>query len=171
MAKIKRRVFTLLEIMVALTILSLIGTLTAAHISKLIAHHAFEKEASDLFISLQEAQILASAYQTDISLDITQESGKLFYQFSSHEQFTPQQLKPGRTKMKQIALVKFQEKKVKQLHLDIFSGRLEPRGILTFYQTAKENSKTAYVDLQRGHLLKFSYHKLPLVKQQMPIQP
>jgi len=163
--------FTLLEMMVALVILSLIGTLSAVHINKLIAAHHFESEVSKLFIDMQEAQVLSAAYQTDIALDIYREKGKLHYRFSTNEPFKAQQFKQEVISLGYISSIKFQGEKIHTLHFDIFSGRIEPRGILTFLQTLKEDSKTLWFDLQYGQMLKFSYHKPTLAKQQIPAQP
>jgi prepilin-type N-terminal cleavage/methylation domain-containing protein len=163
--------FTLLEMMIALIILSLIGALCAVPIKKLSDSHRFENEVSDLFIALQEAQVLASTYQTDISLDFYRKKGKFHYRFSTDEPFTTRQLNREDRLLSYTCAIRFQGKKVDKLHLDIFSGRVEPRGILTFFQKSEEDSKALWFDLQYGQLLKFSYHKPALAKQQIQAQP
>jgi prepilin-type N-terminal cleavage/methylation domain-containing protein len=163
--------FTLLEMMIALVILSLIGALSAIHIHKLINTHRFESEISHLFIHLQEAQLLALTYQTDIFLDIYREKGRFYYRFSTNEPFTAQQFNQEKNPLTHTASIKFQDKKINKLHLDIFSGRLEPGGIFTFFQTPEEDSKMLWFDLQYGQLLRFSYRKPTLAKQQIPKQP
>lgn len=165
------RCFTLLEMMIALVILSLIGTFSAIHIKKLIDVHRFESEISNLFIILQEAQVLSSTYKTDIALDIYRKKGKLHYQFLTDEPFTPHQLNQKETFLAHAAAIEFQGKKTSQLHLDLFSGRVEPRGILTFFQTQEDGSKALWFNLQYGQLLKFSQCKPPLAKQQIPLPP
>jgi len=157
--------------MVALAILSLIGALSAVHINKLISSHRFEGEISNLFIDLQEAQVLAATYQTDIALDIYRKERKLYYRFSTNEPFTAKRFNQKTKPLAHTDSIKFQGKKISQLHLDIFSGRLEPQGILTFHQTSKEDSKKLWFDLQYGQRIKFSYHKPTLAKQQIPAQP
>ncbi len=158
--------FTLLEMLIALVIISMIGALCAVQLKKLIDGHRFEKEISSLFIALQEAQVLAAAYQTDISLDIYREKGKWSYRFSTNEPFAEHQFHDGIFSLKQTAILKWQEKKIDAFHLDIYSGRIEPSGILTF-QT-QENSKTLWFDLQYGQMLKFAYNKPTLAKQRIP---
>jgi prepilin-type N-terminal cleavage/methylation domain-containing protein len=161
--------FTLLEMMIALVILGLVAGLSAVHINKLINNSHFESEISNLFIDLQEAQVLAATYQTDIALEICRKKGKLYYQFSTNEPFTSQQFDRKAKPLIYTHAIKFQGKKISSLHFDIFSGRVEPQGILTFIQTSKEDSKTLWFDLQYGQLLKFSYCKPAVVKQPTPI--
>jgi prepilin-type N-terminal cleavage/methylation domain-containing protein len=167
----KVRSFTLLEMTIVLAILSLIGAFSAIHITKLIGAHRFESEISHLFIVLQEAQVLSSVYKTDIALDISRQQGKLCYRFSTNEPFTFQQLNQKESALKQTASIGFKGKKISKLHIDIFSGRIEPRGILAFFQTQEEDSRALWFDLQQGQLLKFSYRKPALPKQQIPSRP
>jgi prepilin-type N-terminal cleavage/methylation domain-containing protein len=169
---IKRfRTFTLLEMIVALVILSLIGALSAIPIKKLTDNHQFEEEVSHLFIALQEAQLLSSTYQTDIALEFYRVKQKLYYRFSTYEPFTSQQLNQTDQLLKKISTIQFQGKKINQCHFDIFSGRIEPRGVLAFLLTSDEDSKSLWFDLQYGHLMKFSSRKPAPVKDSTPAQP
>lgn len=160
--------FTLLEMMIALFILGLAASLIATQTKKLIDFHRFESEISHLFITLQEAQVLSSAYQTDISLDFYRKGGKLCYRFSTNEPFTKYQLDQKEKNLTNIYKIQFNDQKFKELHFDIFSGRLEPRGILAFFQTQEDDGKRLWFDLQYGQLLKFSYQKPTLAKHQIP---
>ncbi len=157
--------------MIALVILSVVGVLSTVQIKKLTDAHRFEKEISHLFIALQEAQVLAATYQTDISLDFYRDKGNLRYRFSTYEPFTAQQFHREPRSLKRASVMQFQGKKVNELHLDIFSGRVEPRGILAFFQTPAKDSKALWLDLQYGQLLKFSYRKPILAKQKPPAPP
>jgi prepilin-type N-terminal cleavage/methylation domain-containing protein len=162
--------FTLLEIMLALVILSLIASFSAIHIKKLIDDHVFEREVSELYIRLQEAQLLALTYQTDIALDFYVKNGKLHYKFTTNEPFKPSIKFDQVEKKIHAALIQFNGKKIVPLHFDLFSGRLEPRGILTFFQTKEQEGKKLWFDLQYGHLIHFAYSKPILFKQQLPGQ-
>jgi prepilin-type N-terminal cleavage/methylation domain-containing protein len=167
----KAYAFTLLEMMIALVILSLIGAFSAVHIKKLVDVHRFESEVSNLFIALQEAQVLSSAYKTDVALDIYREKGKLHYQFSTDEPFASHQFNREKNPLAHTAAIRFKNKKITALHFDIFSGRIEPRGILTFVQAQVDDSKALWFDLQYGQLVKFSHREPHLVKQQIPANP
>ena len=166
-----KRAFTLIEMMVALAILALIASVTAIQVKKLIDTHRFEAEVGDLFIALQEAQVLAAGYQTDFALDLYFKKGTLFYQLSTDEPLSKKKCNQAPIPLAHTALFKCGGKKVTSLHLDIYSGgRVEPRELLSFSQDQSDD-KAIWLDLRRGHLLKFFHHKPPAVKQQIPSQP
>lgn len=154
-----RRSFTLLEITLALTILGLIASFTTVHIKRLIDTHRFEAQIGDLFISLQEAQALSAAYHTDFALEIEREKGRFFYRFSTDEPLTQTQFSQKTVALLPGIQVKFKDKEVTRLHLDIYSGgRIEPQGVMSFLQS-KEEPRVLYVDMQYGYLIKFCYIK------------
>lgn len=171
--RLSKRAFTLLEIAIALVIISIIGALVSVQVKKLIDVHRFESEVANLFITLQDAQVLSAAYQTDISLDFSLNSdGALSYCFSSYEPFKSHQFNNQTVVLKHTKILKFNEAKQKSLHLDIFSGgRIEPRGILAFQQNAEGEGKALWFDLQYGQLLKFAYNKPLPMKQSLPVKP
>ena len=157
-----RRAFTLLEIMIALVILGVIGSVVAVQVKKMIDTHTFESEVTGLFISLQEAQVLSATYQTDLVLDIEKAGGKFSYKISTDEPFSTAMVSEKPMKLSRVSSVKFNEASPARLHLDIYSGgRVEPRGTLAFYH----NEKVLWLDLQRGHLIKFCHQKPKLIKQ------
>lgn len=174
----RKRAFTLLEVMIALTIITIIATLTALPIKKLLDRHRFEKEVGDLFIALQEAQILAACYETDLALDFVKKQGKWSYHFSTDEPFSKDKLNQDVVVLDQVVEMKFGEKRVSTLHVDIYAGgRVEPRGVLGFYcsedvKDISEKEKAAlWIDLQKGHLLKFAYTKPVIIKEKIPEMP
>ena len=170
--KISRRAFTLLEMMIALVILSLIGAFSAVQVKKLIDAHRFESEISNLFIALQQAQVLSATYQTDIAWDIYPKDGVLCYRFTTDEPFKPHQFENKEIFIPHIVKLTFKDAKTTRLHFDIYSGgRIEPRGLLAFHQTLEEESKALWFDLQYGHLLKYAYRKPVIVKQLLPVKP
>ncbi len=160
----KRRTFTLLEIMIALVILGIIGSMTAVQVKKMVDVHRFESEVASLYISLQEAQILSATYQTDLALDFRKVGGRLTYQISSDEPFPKTISLLKATELSRVEECKFNDARSSQLHFDIYSGgRIEPRGTLAFYQ----GEKALWIDLQRGCLIKFSHKKPNSVKQEI----
>ncbi len=170
-SRVVRRAFTLMEIMIALMILSVIGAVTGIQVKKLIEAHRFEGEVSDLFIALQEAQVLSAAYQTDLALDISLKTGKCSYQFSTDEPFPASKLKQGAVSLPYVHHIDFNNTKSPKLHFDIYSGgRVEPRGVLAFH-SSKEDGRVLWFDLQSGHLLKFFSHKPLVLKQKIPAPP
>jgi prepilin-type N-terminal cleavage/methylation domain-containing protein len=163
-----RRAFTLLEIMIALVILGVIGSVVAVQVKKMVDVHRFESEVTALFISLQEAQVLSATYQTDLALDIGKVDGKLSYKISTDEPFSDAMVNQNPINLSHVSAIKFNEASPARLHFDIYSGgRVEPRGALAFYQ----NEKALWLDLQRGHLIKFCHQKPKLVKETVYIAP
>ena len=148
-----KRAFTLLEMMVALFILTLVGTLVSVQVSKLIRAHRFEKEVSYLLTAIQEAQVLAVTYQTDIALDFRMEKGKLEYLFSSDEPFAKAIFHRQPVPLSVATSLHFNKKRAKTVHLDIYSsGTVEPQGVLTF-SAGQEDGKFD-LDFSRGSLIK-----------------
>lgn len=158
-----KKSFTLLEIMICLMILSLIGAFTTVQIKKMIAVHQFEAEIGNLFIALQEAQLLSATYQTDLALDISSVGGKIAYSFSTDEPFTSHQFSRATLPLPNTHFCKFNNARAKTLHFDIYSGGIEPKGVLAFTPSYDE-TKTLWFDLQRGQLIKFSHQK-PVVRK------
>lgn len=158
----KIQVFTLLEVMIALLVLVLMGSVITFQVKKLIDLHQFEKEIGTFFSSLQEAQVLSITYQTDISLNFFLKNGHPAYRFFTDEPSLS--LNQEEVVLSHATSCKFNGKKVTSGHFDLYSGRCEPRGRLSFEQ----DKKVLWVDLQYGHLLKFSHQEPPLSKLQIP---
>jgi prepilin-type N-terminal cleavage/methylation domain-containing protein len=151
-----KRAFTLLEMMIALVILGLIGSVTAIQVKKLIDNYRFEAEISSLFIALQEAQILSSTYQSDFALDITSDHGVFAYRFTTDEPLSPHLFSQQKFSLAHTAYLKFNGARMSSLHFDIFSGgRIEPRGRLCFSSSKDEEGRRLWLDLQHGVLVKF----------------
>ncbi len=164
-----KRTFTLLEMMVALVILAIIGAFTGVQVKKLMDNHRFDSQVTDLFLALQEAQLIASTYQTDLALEIFSKDGVLQYQFTTDEPLSSKKFSQKEVKLKQVISMAFEQAKTTKLHFDIFSGgRIEPRGILTFFQNS---DKAVWFDLQRGTLPIFASSKPNRVNQKVPIKP
>jgi prepilin-type N-terminal cleavage/methylation domain-containing protein len=166
-----KQAFTLLEMMIALTILVLIASFTGVHIKRLIDTHRFESQIGDLFTSLQEVQVLSAAYQTDFALEIKQEKGQFFYRFLTDEPLPEKKFSQKEVPLLAGTQVKFKEKNISHLVLDIYGGRIEPLGFLSFLQSKEEKAKGLYIDLRCGNLIKFSSTKPPIIKLQTSLQP
>lgn len=144
----------MLEMMVALVIMSLIGTLVAVQTTKLVRVHRFEKEISDLFIAVQEAQVLAVTYQTDISMDFTRQKEQLRYRLSSDEPFAKPIFDQKSIPLSSGTALAFNKKKSNGCHFEIYSdGNIEPKGILSF--SSNQVGTKIDIDFQCGTLMKF----------------
>ena len=156
--------------MIALAVLGLIASFTAVQIKKLLDVHSFETSVSKLYSDLQDAQLLAASYQTDFVLDLYRKDGQWFYQLSTYEPFKPFMKIPHEGKI-DATRIQFNGKSVEKLHFDLFSGCVEPRGILAFFRTDEEDGQKLWLDLQYGHLIKFAHHKPSMNKQELPAFP
>ncbi len=137
--------------MLSLTLLVLVATLVAIPLKQLIDTHRFEARSEELFIALQEAQILSLAHQTDWTLDLWQEKGELFYRFSTDEPFLDKKFSQEKVVLGKGVKLLFRDKGVSSLHFDLSSGGdIKPRGIVTL-----EGERALYIDMQYGHLIKF----------------
>lgn len=166
-----KKLFTLLEVMIALVILSLVGAFSITQIKTLVSSHRFEKQVFNLFSALQEAQILAATFQTDIALDFFKKGESFYYRFSTFEPFSKHQFNDQEIAMPHLAALKFKEKSDLSLHFDIYSeGRIEPRGILEFCRSEKD-SKALWFDLQYGQLIKFTSKKPAKFTSNIPQKP
>lgn len=154
----------------AVAILSLLAVLSAIQVKTLIDRHQFEKEVSHLCLALHKAQILSTAYQTDIQCDIFFKEGVLNACFSTDEPFKAYEWNPQHIALPHVATLKFKGTKTSHLHFEVYSGRIEPRGILAFYPT-DESDEAIWLDLQYGFLFQLSSQKPLLYKQQLPAKP
>ncbi len=160
----KRRAFTLIEIIIAIAILGLLSTFTLTQVAKLVKTHQFDKEVSELFIRLQEAQVLATTFQTDIELDISCKKGAFSYIFTTDEPFKKHQFESKECPLPHASLIQFNKSKPgkSSLHFHIYpQGRIEPRGVLII----ESSTKTLWIDLQYGFMMKYS-NKQPVVINQ-----
>jgi prepilin-type N-terminal cleavage/methylation domain-containing protein len=160
-----RRAFTLLEIVIALALLSLIGTLVGVQTVQLLRTHRFASEIEQFFTSVREAQVLALNYTTDHAIDISLENGIVYYQITTDEPFSPQVLDQRKIACKQISQIFFDQRKEKKLHFAILSsGSIEPQGVLALCSEQERR----YIDLRGGTLVKCTATKPALNKLKIP---
>lgn len=161
----ERRYFTLLEVMVALTILGIAATVVSWHIMKLVAYHRFQASGTSLYAALEEAQAIAIIHQTECELVIYADKGELKYQIKTDEPLlnlntrpkallgVQQVIQEGVSKefedRKQLLLVSSQQGQ-KLEWIIRSSGRIEPPSILAMHPSSENNEsiKGLWIDLQ-----------------------
>lgn len=154
-----KRLFTLLEMAIALSLLSVIGTVVGVSIKKLIDSHRFESSLLGLFHDLQQAQLLSSAYDAEVAVDLLKKDGSFVVCLHTQEPGLKRYLETKRGLARTVAIT-FNGKKVSSLHMDIYSGgRIVPRGILAFADSVDERARVIYLDMSLGGLVTFSYAK------------
>lgn len=149
---IDRKSFTLLEVMVAICVFSLISSLSGWQIFRMVSEYRFNNQVADCFSSLQNAQALALIYQTDLSFEIFLENGTYYYRIHSDEPFPPSILNQAKKHpLSAIKVCKYNKEHIKNKKWEIASnGLICPRGVIYF---ARQENKKLWIDLQKGFLI------------------
>jgi prepilin-type N-terminal cleavage/methylation domain-containing protein len=148
-----RKSFTLLEVMIAVCIFSMIASVGGWQIFRMISEYRFNNQVTDCFSSLQYAQSLALIYQTDVLFEIFLENDTYYYRIHSDEPFPPSILNRGKKHaLSAVNICKYQKEPIENKKWEIFSnGLICPRGVIYF---AKQENKELWIDLQKGFLIK-----------------
>jgi prepilin-type N-terminal cleavage/methylation domain-containing protein len=154
-----KRSFTLLEMAIALALLSVIGTVVGVSVKKLIDSHRFESSLLSLFNELQQAQLLSSAYDAEVAVDLFEEGGAFVACLHTEEPGLKRYIATKR-ELTRTAAITFNGKKVSSLHMDIYSGgRIVPRGVFAFFDSLQDKPRVLYLDTSLGGLATLSYSK------------
>ena len=147
--QIKTLSFTLIEVLIALSLIALIGGSIGWHVNRLISHHRFQSEATSLCQALQEAQFLSVIGQTECELHIYREEKGLFYRLKTDE---PSSLLDQNPKaLKGAKSLTLNNVRVPHVHFKILSsGRIEPVAILGLHHREENplDSQSIWLDLQ-----------------------
>lgn len=150
----KYRAFTLLEIMVALVIMSMVASVVGWQITRCISRYTFQSEVEELYNRVKNAQVLALTFKTDITLSFFQEKGLLYYQLKTDEPFSAAQFDQKPKPLKQVKLLTFNSKATKNLLLSLYSqGTLDPPGVLGFFPDKHKKQGALWIDFQGAFFL------------------
>lgn len=153
-----RKSFTLLEIMVAICIFSMMASIGGWQIFRMISKYRFNNQVTDCFSFLQNAQSLALLYQTDVFFEIFLENDTYYYRIHSDEPFPPSILnREKKQTLSAVKVCKYNKEYIKNKKWEISSnGLISPRGIIYF---AEQEKKGLWIDLQKGFLIKCAKEK------------
>lgn len=160
--KIQENSFTLLEITIAIFILSLIGSVVSWQVSQLVSSQRFQRDGSDFSILLQEAQALAIIHQTDFEMRLILKKDRWTYQLCSDEPLDS--IDRASKELKETHFVTENGKKCKEITLKIFSsGRIEPHPLIGFHRTDpnQEECSSFWIDLQIPIQIKCGHKRGP----------
>ncbi|MGK5594429.1 MAG: type II secretion system protein [Parachlamydiaceae bacterium] len=154
---IKRQFFTLVEVMVALTIVSLITGIFAFSIRSLWREQAFLDEANLVVNQLRLAQDIMQIASGDLEVSFKKNNGKIVSEISIKNPFTrqiEQTLIPTKLELREIGSLRFEDDGGKVLEddfvLTFFSkGFTMNHGLLRL--TSKLSEKPAFVIALPGH--------------------
>lgn len=153
--KNKRWNFTLLEMMVALSILSIAAIAIGWQTIRLVVHYRFETGGRMLYTALLEAQMISMIHGTDSTFSITQKGDRFFYQWQSDE--PAKVFHPPAQEIKGVSWISIdKKKKLKQpIVLNVFSsGRIEPSLALELHD---DSEKKIRIDMREP--IKIRYEK------------
>lgn len=146
--------FTLLELLVALGIIAILGTLVSIQGKDLLTHHRFQTSTQSLLFDLNRYQLLAITQNTDITCKISQKNGSCLVEW------VPEGPLPVSNKELSYNCLGIEEilvngKKIATTEFTIFSsGRISPISRLSFISKNQER----HIDLTYPKYLQKSLH-------------
>ncbi len=161
--RIKRRAFTLLELMVCLAIIGLLGAVVGIKGVELLAHHRFYGSLQTWLFDIQRLQILAMNQGVDVICIIKKNEKGTFHAFLESD--SPS-FPLSSYELKEVAKLDFQGKSVTQLQVTFFSsGRIFPTGILKI-EAEREKEPPVFLDFAypiifQTNLIKNSHAFIP----------
>ena len=167
-----RRSFTLIEIAIALFILSLAAGGIGWRVSRLISHHRFQSEAADICLALQEAQFISIIHETECELLIYPVKGKLVYQLKTAEPLAVVNQKPR--PLKESKFITLNDAKTPSATFNIrSSGRIEPTGVLGLHQSNPSEAELEgiWLDFQTPVQIKIMQEKPRKISLSLPEKP
>lgn len=147
------RLFTLLEIVICIAILSLAAVGIGWQMKGMLDIHRFEKSVAIFFTDLRKAQLVALSDRVDIDLTLSKTDKGYEYQFRSDDPLLCFTSKAA--VLTGIQEIRSEKKKIESLHLHLYpSGRIGPEEKITFLQTGERGvivdlSTPLYVELKR----------------------
>ncbi len=147
------RLFTLLELIVCIAILSLVASLLAFPIKGMVQEHRFYQKVKEVRLLISQVHALALTYQSDMELCIYKEKGCLYCEGRTDEPLKI--FKP--LKLEGIARIHFNSQEIKEsfrIYMSA-SGHVDPTGIFTFYQ----DKISAKLDMRRPLWMKLERKK------------
>jgi prepilin-type N-terminal cleavage/methylation domain-containing protein len=167
---VRKKCFTLIEIMIAMAIISLVGTVVGWQIHRMIASHRLESDAEQLCIALQEAQLLAITHETDFQIRLYSDRGKIFYQIKTHEPLAVVDQRPKA--FSAVHSLSWKGSTVSSIDLDLYSsGRIEPPESIGLISKDPKKNRSLWVDLQTPLHIKLTSKRPPKNSLKLPVLP
>jgi prepilin-type N-terminal cleavage/methylation domain-containing protein len=163
---VKRKAFTLLELMVCLVLIGLLGALIGIKGVDLLAHHRFRSTMQTWLLDVGRAQILAMHQKCDVvcTLKKRQEVGYQVILESDSPTFSPTSYV-----WKDVEKITLQGKIVDTLAITFSpSGRISPVGIVQIVPR-KEEKDTVFLDL--SYPMVFHTNSIPFFSLSPPFSP
>jgi hypothetical protein len=163
----KRRFFTLLEIMICIVILGMVGGVLAWQAKDLVADFRFRGYARELKDELEKLQILAMTYRSDMKLELRKEEKRWKVISKTEEAALKKEVNCERS-LPYLEEITWNGKEEPVLVFDIFStGRIEKKGVLKLVR----GDAGMYVDLSMPLQIKLSKSYPKELKLKIPEEP
>jgi prepilin-type N-terminal cleavage/methylation domain-containing protein len=164
--------FTLLEIILVITILSMVASVVGWQIATCVNRYALQREVEEVYNAVKQSQVLSLTYKTDIGVHFLREDGVFYYCLQTDEPFMEISFDREKKALRKVGRITFNGKSVKTFDLSLFSnGNIEPRGVLGFFPQSKKNDTALWFDFQCAHLLSISHIKPSNLKERSPSFP
>ncbi len=135
-----KKSFTLLELFLALLLMSSIGIALGPHAVALFRDWEFEKDLSHIAHTLREAQLLALAYQTDLALTFAWDGSAYTITYTSHEPFPPALFDTRPHRLKSVKSLAQGSVLLNHQTLFIYAdGSIDPPIVLALFRSRSEN--------------------------------
>lgn len=150
MRKTRNRAFTLIEIVIAVSILGMLAGVVGFHFKKMVDLHRFRKHVGLFIGDLQKLQIVSLSRRADFEIYIFKEDDKWAYVATCDE---PINLygKGRKIFLDGVSEIQIDKKPPKKLpiKLSVFpSGRIEPLEIISFIPKGLDAEETILLDLK-----------------------
>ena len=146
--------FTLIEILIALSILASVSVLMGVKVAHLLKNYRFKASTEAFLYHMKELQALALSHSIDMELYIYKD--KKGYQYVCHNDagLIKGTLFDTPVPLKELLGVRFDAEPISNIRFLISSsGRISPRGILSFLKEHQNNEGMMYLDTSEPYLL------------------
>ncbi len=163
----KKRSFTLLEMMIVIMMLALVAGVVSFELKNVLGVRHFRHSAKRIKEYITRAQLLALIYDADFQVTLKKEQGQ-WVLTTQNDEGALQSLNRQRIKLEGIETISWAEGPKPALIIDIFSnGRLEPLNALII----KSKNATEYLDFRVPLQISRTSTKLTLPKMVPPPKP
>lgn len=157
----KKQGFSLLEILVALSILVFISALLGVKVVNLLSEHKFKNSSGAFIEDVRHLQVLSVSHGTDCSIAIYKNKGDFYYACSSEAElklapfFAPRLLKG-------VKALSIDQKKCDRVSFTMYStGRIEPGSLLGLHKQEEDLlGPSFWIDARKPLVISVS-EKLP----------
>lgn len=151
--------FTLVEILVSLSILALVSTLVGFKVVDLLKSHRFKASIEGLYGHIKELQALSLCHAADFEITLYSKQGRFFYICSNDADIKKGALFSSSFPLLEVNALQFNHEDVSSITFLISSsGRIYPKGPLILRSDKGSPSRSGFlINTQEPFLLSLQY--------------